>query len=909
MSNYAQLPPAGGTEYPAIRAEVYINGTYVPTAECLWVEDCIGMLPSRAMIRLLPSTVNAQDGYDYTGCFTLTQNFKPRDRVKVVADGTTIFLGCLLKRRDMGKQNAILWEAHDDKWLLSQIPVRGCLVYDKDADSVKFISRFPMHINPGGFKNCIGANFLFGVSPVFSAYAEAGAGYDTTDYDAGLSKGHTSFWTPAKLLQYAQVLANVTAGDVAGADSDWRSIAASDRISFPVESVEFSHGSTLTMHTKLPPAAFQGKTLLALIVTALDMCGGEYGLRLRYDGDMSVCEFVPMLQNSQGVDLFIERTETLRDARSVYDFQIEHDASDVVESVLVEGAAVRVESEFSFDLDNLAGSDLVPSWNADEEYAFKRIIRGWDFDKGPVPLADTRTYIEFPSQVPDTGNTWKSVNWTLADGTLGKPMIRPNMKEAGNLARQLLPKVFRGFEIATATAWSNGKLQGVMSRYADSQVYPYLAMVARPVDPAQLQYYLDGMGRKTRHQFPIRVKVKNGLGFHDVSAQAGVQVESDGTILLDGITDGQGNRNDRLYTGDGLAGVEFIKGLYDVPGGATTSQLLPLKINCTVQLDFRAKASASALDPDVADISASIGGPTMQYVDSPNGFRVDHQVQSHPAEVLSYVGYGVAGEITNVLRDDTADALAHALRRVQQRRRLRKVSELRLVGIRPDIRAGTWVRSLCCDDGVGAVVVNAPVETFTWDFLAQESATNGMVTQAAIQQDRYDSQEQPSTAASAPLKGGSSQTKGNYTPAGEASAGKGGNYTPSTAMPTPPSHTTPAESARNQRRMADSESRQNDAGLKGNLMGGGKAEAPARDFTPKERPTSPSIKYQSPEAAARNRAESPAMDPGGFNKQAREDKMKEQATQRSAQLQEKRDAQPGARTASTTKQETATEGE
>ncbi len=158
-------------------AQVNIGGATYDWVTCIGVELSAGVVPARARIKL------GGANYDVPSPVTLNAfnwPFGPGSRVKIslAGDSNNIFLGQLGKRNDEGGNDALLWTAFDDRWLLMQIPIRGCLVYDSYDSIVKYIPRFSCHLNPKGDWNCVGATINGAVYPVFTSQAEIGKTYE-----------------------------------------------------------------------------------------------------------------------------------------------------------------------------------------------------------------------------------------------------------------------------------------------------------------------------------------------------------------------------------------------------------------------------------------------------------------------------------------------------------------------------------------------------------------------------------------------------------------------------------------------------------------------------------------------------------------------------------------------------------
>ena len=162
MPAFAELTTSSQVELSAAGAVVTSltpggGGNCFDYAQVLRIEHSGGIIPGKAFI-----SVRNLSAPDENGLVTLQNsgplapnNLKFWSRIKIISNGATVFIGALMKRRDSISGNSVLLEYWDDRWLLSKIPVRGCLrVYDNYSQSVKFLPRYICRTNPGGYKNC-----------------------------------------------------------------------------------------------------------------------------------------------------------------------------------------------------------------------------------------------------------------------------------------------------------------------------------------------------------------------------------------------------------------------------------------------------------------------------------------------------------------------------------------------------------------------------------------------------------------------------------------------------------------------------------------------------------------------------------------------------------------------------------
>jgi len=734
MPNYGTYDNLSSLEAQAVQPTVVIDGSLYDYCTALSIEDNTGIVPSKCFVRI------GGNAFEVSGNITLNAYswpFRTGSRVQINNGYEPLFLGALRKRRDLGQPNSIVWECWDDRHLLSKIPVRGCLVYDPVDNVVKFISKFINRVNPKGLNNCVGATIpgITGVVPVFTELAETGQGWDDSDTDTTLTVGKVSSWTPSKYLKYLCALANLPAGALAGINADtWRSLAVSQRLSWDYATCNFP--SNPNMDKKLPDHTFQAETMLKALGQALEM-SATYGLCVVYPGGgKSAINFYPLDNapySSSGSPANNPSITLIRggdiasggDIRTAYDFELDEDGSDICESALVDGNPVVVEAEFVDDQSGTA--TLKKSWTTDDQTAFAFMINGGT----GAPVTDgSRTYAKYYTRQPDTAanEKWTDMPSALCDGTGVNPYALINSDGARNIARALIPRVWRAYEIDTPH--SATILAGVAGKFANLTTYPILNM-PRPTLPEQVQYYIDQSGRKTRIQFPIRIQVAytGSLippnAYHDVTANSGVRIDSTGLIWLDGLTDDVGSQQDLIYTGSLTSG----------PDSVTANNV---KINIACELDIRKaqliNQSAGQIDPLE---STDLGGGPMLYIDSPEGYHEDHQVGSNPSAILNIpsasTGYPTSVPLTRILRDDTARQITHATRRVKDKKFIKRTSTWAMIGIRPDFRAGMYIEKIQVTGQGGDTdyIIQAPINSVVYDFMAQVTHVGGLVSATA----------------------------------------------------------------------------------------------------------------------------------------------------------------------------------
>ena len=751
MPAYGTFPSQPVTEIDAMQPAVTIGASLYDYCTCLAIEKNTGIVPSKAFIKL------AGNNYEVNGNITLNAynlaEIVHGARVRIDNGAEPLFLGQLIRRRDQGQGNAIIWEAWDDRWLLSKIPVRGCLVWDPVDLRVKFISSFVARVNPLGRRNCIGAAIagIDGTVPVFSALPEQQGGYDDSDTDNTLSSGALSAWTPSKWIKYLCALSNIAAAGVDGANvGSWRSLSSSKRLGWKYMDCSFPSDPGQSMDRKIPDRIFQGQTILHSLNEALQ-AAGSYGTTIGYDNDSSgklksFVKFFPRDKSKRGTGgsagtnpprnniIYLQRGGDAADIRTAFDFELDEDASEVCESALVDGAQICVEAQLQYANSaswqtSPASSDVLqPSWTQDDFIAFGNIVMG----TGPGAPASP-SYARYPLRQPDVtrNETWSSVKWTDANGTGANPLAHIKSKEAVQLARQILPRVLRAFEVNSRNAASI--LAGHNGVFSDTTKYPYLK-TPRPILPEQLQYYLDQNTRKTRVPFPIRIQIAtHGSGaWHDVTSNHGLRVTHDGLIWLDGLTDDLDGA-DAIYTG------QLSLGPY-AGSSPPPIAIRDIRINAAVPADLRKSAisddSSGRLDPSLA---TDLGGGMLLYIDSPDGFHEDHQVNSYPSAVGSFVGtisqsgspVAISTPLNRVLFDDSTRIATHAQRRIRDKKWIRRASSWKLIGIRPDYDAGMYIDTIKVSGQSGDrdYTIQAPVESVTYDFVNQVTLVGGLFSQ------------------------------------------------------------------------------------------------------------------------------------------------------------------------------------
>jgi hypothetical protein len=127
-------------------------------------------------------------------------------------------------------------------------------------------------------------------------------------------------------------------------------------------------------------------------------------------------------------------------------------------------------------------------------------------------------------------------------------------------------------------------------------------------------------------------------------------------------------------------------------------------------------------------------------VDSPEGYIEHHQVDSHPAANEQYytgadtlTDYG-SGGITRLCPpgSERTNAEYAATRRLASARHPKRTSSWKMVGIRPEYRAGDWIGKIDfvdADSSDQEYELDAPLTVVRWDFMAQVTDLGGLLAE------------------------------------------------------------------------------------------------------------------------------------------------------------------------------------
>jgi hypothetical protein len=717
MPAFAELDTSSNVELSAAGAVVTslasnAGGNCFDYAQVLRVEHSGGIIPGKAFISVRNLAAPDENGHVtlQTAGPLAANSLKFWSRIKITSNGATIFVGALMKRRDSIGGNSVLLEYWDDRWLLSKIPVRGCLVYDNYTQSVKFLPRYICRTNPGGYKNCTragsGGNSDF---YVFCEIPERAKQTLCNDQNVGeddsAAAGEAIYWTPERFLKYLQAIA--TYAPPSCYSGSWAALDTS-KLNWTAAACQFQDG---TIRRMMPDITFQGQRVLGAISRTLDVTG-EYQIGMDYSNgspsnlgfyvrDKAVASGNLVSPNSGSARRIInlQRAGAASDVKTIYDGVAETDASELCTGVLVEGAAPKIESEFIFSAGRYSDA-LSQPWSAQEQAGFLKII-----------------------------STGKDLNGNdLPGGTNGS---LKNTKQALQAARACFPKVFRALQIqGTGLATI---LNGVGGKYTN---YPALLDFKVPLSE-QLQPYFESTGvQRGRLRIPIRIQVSDinttdqtsTPVYHDVTFNSGLRITDDGLLWFDGLSDDLAGI-DNIYSGN-LA-------LYD---GTNLPVLRYIKINCAVPHDTRTSASLDIFrdgaDPDAIrdQIDESLNGvygPSLQhYVLSHDSFQEEHQVNSSPALSGSFQTSDgnqppklttLTTPVNAIIYTDASQLRAHAQRQQKDVARFKRTSSWKLPGIRIDYAIGDFIDRIVFQGVVGEYKIDAALEHIVLDFEKQET--------------------------------------------------------------------------------------------------------------------------------------------------------------------------------------------
>jgi hypothetical protein len=694
----------------AVNPVIKVNGSVIPYGYGQRVWHTAGIQPGKATLWL------SGNGEDSTGPVTLGKHafgIKRFDPLTVSDGQSTIFAGLILERLDQGENNAVMWEAHDWRWLLQWIPVTGCLVWDEVAGAVKYIQRFTCRMNPGGRWNCI----IKGGIPVFTHLAsestEAGT-YDQSIYDTTDRADVVCPWTPARAMRYLNYCANIGEGDVVGIETyTWRTLKDSTHLDWPTQAD--IPGVEDNFYSILPDTTLDGKSMAGAI-DALMKLSGVIDLSVTYNADSCVMFFfATKLSTTQKEQVSsstipLARGGTATDANTAFDFDLRESGVKQAAAVAVLGAPARVETSLTYDPANPGTSTLALAFTASEIAAFKTMVDG-------VLQSGTR-YAYKPASIPADGD-WSAVTYTAMDGTGGNPKIIANTMAAVQLARSYMRKAWRAFKINVPSLISASIQEGVGGAFAAKA----FLNTPRAVLLEQLQHMVSeyATDKLLKARCQISIMVGDGAGaMYPTLANDGLQVDDDGTLLFAGLTEESGAATDCVYLGT-----------LTTPTGLAMKKV---SINVAFPLDFRTTGvSAQSL---ASSIDAELGGPPLIIRDEGDSYPVEHQMASTPIPYLAklpgaYGGTEDSVPVTRVLKDESARATKSADRLREQFGQPEISSQWSMIGIRSEYGVGGWIADVqpigSSPGGDPPYTINAPVKTVLFDFDNQITVIGGLL--------------------------------------------------------------------------------------------------------------------------------------------------------------------------------------
>jgi hypothetical protein len=713
-NEYAVLDRAPAADRLDSQATVSLcNGGTLPYAQVLNVTERAAPQASTAEIMIRNIDSDDQDANDITlqnpsGPLS-PQSIPGGTRMAIRTDGDVFFIGEVLKRDEMGAAGALKLTLYNDQSLLARLPVYGCLCWDLDdleTPRPKFIPRLPIRFNPFGFGNCREEN-VSGASwpvPFFTRIA-----YQRAEMDAEV--GMPTFWTPERVLRHLWYRLTVY---------DWAAgiyahVPRIDglKIEWPADSLtSFSD----EMKKKLPDLNRRSWSVSKLLTTLCELSGIYGWATIPYSDSVSQIVLFPRIppggtsdQPTQtppgGITLDLQRDGTPSDLSTIHDFHLTDDYEETLTQICAEGAPIEIECELSFGNDDEDLDTLEKGWSpAHEAHFIGMIVGDGTYAKG-------------------AGDIDKAILGRLLDGTKDdKLMVRAGSVAAIAMAQAALPTVFRAFRIKKGDPFDvimNG-YDDLLADFAD-----HLLKSPRPLaGDDQVQRLYDG-DEATDIVYQVKIQVSDTpVGdeeeetYHTVNVNPGLRVTPDGLIWLDGLgtaLDGTDTATDCIYYGCLQVAPEDVL-------------MKRIKINGVILHDARihsAKGLYDDLDPNriAREIDPSwmdkgfgpAGHAVAADVDKPDGFRWQHQVNSSPmdAETIDEV----AKPFNREYRTDQADLDAFAERTLKEKARIARAATWSLIGIRPDLRAGTWIEAVNLRGGGGGLRrVRAAVIQVQWKF-------------------------------------------------------------------------------------------------------------------------------------------------------------------------------------------------
>ena len=693
---------------------VYINDILEPRLRCASLESAVGPVPGTAILMLgsivdteaSPRTLLSTDDY---------ARWKYGSRVKIMADGDLAFLGTMLQRNDSGAQDNPIFIAMDDRWLLSKLNIRGCMVYDSTVPGVKFLSRYIPEFNPGGLWNCVGVDVgaPFGVTPIFFPYAQARPSDSISDVFTGLVEGEITCWTPRRAIKYLQFISTVDDSKF-GYNKNragFRTFSDATRIKWLMNldglDGTAGKGGLDPLDAKLQSINLVGRNALESICNVLAKAG-THDLGLDINEDVSNVMFFPRNGAESGLVINVRRGGQVTEANTAVDFDLFEDASNVSESVLIEGQERKLELRVEFD--PTKGSDynddqaldlvntLKPSWDDLDEFYFLTCVQG------------NGTY----AYLPPTPGTIPSV---VQNGVAGKSLIEAMKPEAYAAARALYPDVFMTYQInvKNLSTMTPSPLFGLSEQWRDEENFPINYDVRMVYHEQLSKLFINNSTMMNR--VPIRCQI---MAYTGDSEQAWVEcpylnglLTSPTKVRLQGIAE---NADGQLYCS------------YD--GSLATDPLSVtrrgVRLNISIPLDHRVEGYVETLETDVSQMDPSLStefnGKLMEYDLNP-AYVFEYNMHSYPQP-------NQTSAITNAgFENDEINIGAAAERLLQRRKNPEKRSNWVFPGIRLDYQPGKWVEKIKVLGGNNEDIdykVEAIIPSVVHDFLRQETRVGGI---------------------------------------------------------------------------------------------------------------------------------------------------------------------------------------
>ena len=255
--------------------------------------------------------------------------------------------------------------------------------------------------------------------------------------------------------------------------------------------------------------------------------------------------------------------------------------------------------------------------------------------------------------------------------------------------------------------------------------------------PQQLQFLswrAEELGdTQLRANLPIRlsIKLKDDMVYYDVPRDTAIRVTTDeqgeNLIWLDGAGTAADDSIECIY------GPGFLRDWGSINGGKVVVR--NFRLNCAMPLDDRTEGVARELVTEEWGKKFSCDfydafedDAPFVYIDEPNSFRWDKQINSSPAENTSFYGdvNGTTPISTPLTRDippgrESDNAMYAAMRELSKRRHTTKDSSWKQAGIIATIRAGDWLKYVYVyKNGVATNYnVDGAVNTIVFNFLEQ----------------------------------------------------------------------------------------------------------------------------------------------------------------------------------------------